>query len=37
MVQVRAALDEMWGDRLGALKAKAEADEPARRRRGQSA
>jgi DNA-binding transcriptional ArsR family regulator len=34
MVQVRAALDEMWGDRLEALKAKAEADEPARRGRG---
>ena len=34
--EVKAALDEMWGDRLGALKALAEA-EPASRRRGRPA
>ena len=32
LAQVRAALDELWGDRLGALKATAEADAPTRRR-----
>jgi DNA-binding transcriptional ArsR family regulator len=37
LVQVRAALDELWGDRLDALKVKAEAGEPARRRRGRTA
>lgn len=37
LVQVRTALDELWGDRLDALKAKAEGGEPARRRRGRTA
>lgn len=42
MAQVRAALDELWGDRLAALKTEAESsaaagDAPAHRRRGRSA
>ena len=37
LAQVRAALDEMWGDRLGALKATAEANSQTRRRRGRPA
>ena len=38
LAEVRAALDELWGDRLDALKAHAEAgDEPVRRRRSRSA
>jgi len=32
LAQVRDALDEMWGDRLDALKATAEAHRPTRRR-----
>jgi DNA-binding transcriptional ArsR family regulator len=35
--EVKAALDELWGDRLSALKARAEAQPPSRRRGGQSA
>jgi DNA-binding transcriptional ArsR family regulator len=35
LAEVRAALDELWGDRLGALKARAESDvRPDRRGRG---
>lgn len=37
LAQVRGALDELWGDRLDALKTRAEADQPARRRRDRSA
>ena len=38
LAQVRAALDELWGDRLGALKATAESTAPSgRARRGRSA
>jgi DNA-binding transcriptional ArsR family regulator len=37
LAQVRDALDEMWGDRLGALKATAEAGSQTRRQRGRSA
>jgi DNA-binding transcriptional ArsR family regulator len=37
LAQVRSALDELWGDRLDALKTRAEADQPARRRRDRSA
>ena len=37
LAQVRAALDELWGDRLDALEKRAEVDEPARRRRERSA
>jgi DNA-binding transcriptional ArsR family regulator len=37
LAEVRAALDELWGERLGALKTRAEAEAPARRRRGRSA
>lgn len=38
LAEVRAALDELWGDRLDALKARAEADDqPTRRRRRRSA
>jgi DNA-binding transcriptional ArsR family regulator len=34
LAEVRAALDELWGSRLDALKSRAEADtQPARRRR----
>jgi DNA-binding transcriptional ArsR family regulator len=36
LAEVKVALDDMWGDRLGALKALAEA-EPRDRRRGRSA
>ena len=32
LAQVRAVLDDLWGDRLGALNARARAEEPARRR-----
>ena len=34
--EVRAALDDLWGDRLDALRARAEA-EPARRQKGRTA
>jgi DNA-binding transcriptional ArsR family regulator len=37
LAEVKAALDELWGDRLGALKDRAEAEPPSRRRRGQPA
>ena len=37
LAEVRAALDELWGDRLGALKTRAEAQPTGRRRRGRSA
>lgn len=37
LAQVRGALDELWGDRLDALKTRAEADEPVRHRRDRSA
>jgi DNA-binding transcriptional ArsR family regulator len=37
LAEVKAALDELWGDRLSALKIRAEAQPPSRRRRGQSA
>lgn len=38
LAEVRAALDDLWGDRLDALKALAEAgNQPARRRRRRSA
>jgi DNA-binding transcriptional ArsR family regulator len=37
LAAVREALDELWGDRLGALKARAEAEPAGRRRRGRSA
>lgn len=37
LAQVRAALDELWGDRLDALRTRAEADLPRRGRRGRSA
>jgi hypothetical protein len=33
LAQVRAALDELWGDRLDALKATAESTAPAGRSR----
>jgi len=36
LAEVKAALDDMWGDRLGALKARAEAG-PSGRRRGRPA
>ena len=37
LAEVRAALDELWGDRLNALKARAETDDrQARRRRRRS-
>ena len=36
LAQVRAALDELWGDRLDALKTHAEADPTLRRRRGRT-
>ena len=36
LAEVRAALDELWGERLGALKTRAE-DQAASRRRGRSA
>jgi DNA-binding transcriptional ArsR family regulator len=32
LAEVRAALDELWGDRLNALKVRAEAGRPTRRR-----
>ena len=35
--EVRAALDELWTDRLGALKGEAEAEAPRKRSRGKSA
>ncbi len=35
--EVRAALDELWGDRLGALKQAAEAQPRSRRSKGRSA
>ena len=35
--EVRAALDELWTDRLGALKDEAEAGVPGKRSRGKSA
>lgn len=35
--EVRAALDELWGDRLGALKRQAEQGTSDRRRRAESA
>ena len=37
LAQVRSALDELWGDRLGALKARAETEQPGRRRGRRSA
>ena len=37
LAEVRAALDELWGDRLDALKVRAEATRPARRQRKRSA
>jgi DNA-binding transcriptional ArsR family regulator len=37
LANVRAALDELWGDRLDALKARAEADTSASNRRSRSA
>jgi DNA-binding transcriptional ArsR family regulator len=37
VAEVRAALDELWGDRLNALKTRAEADPSRRRQRGRSA
>ena len=37
LAEVRAALDELWGDRLDALKVRAESDAPARRGRSRSA
>lgn len=36
LAEVRAALDDLWGDRLDALRARAEA-EPNRRRKGRTA
>jgi DNA-binding transcriptional ArsR family regulator len=36
LAEVRAALDDLWGDRLDALRARAEAD-PVPRRKGRSA
>lgn len=36
LAEVRAALDDLWGDRLDALRARAEA-EPALQRRGRTA
>lgn len=36
LAEVRAALDDLWGDRLDALRARAES-EPKRRRRGRTA
>lgn len=36
LAEVRAALDELWGDRLDALRARAEA-EPRTRRKGRTA
>ena len=37
LAEVRAALDDLWGDRLDSLKTRAEADAPARRRQERSA
>ena len=37
LAQVKAALDELWGERLDALKARAEAEPASGRRRGRSA
>ena len=37
LAEVRSALDELWGDRLDALKARAESDAPAGHRRSRSA
>jgi DNA-binding transcriptional ArsR family regulator len=37
LAEVKAALDELWGDRLDALKARAEAEPAGRRRLGRSA
>ena len=37
LAQVRAALDELWGDRLDALKTHAERDPVVRRQRGRTA
>ena len=37
LAEVREALDELWGDRLLALKARAEAEPASQRRRGRSA
>ena len=37
LAEVKAALDELWGERLGALKTRAEAQPTGRRRRGRSA
>jgi DNA-binding transcriptional ArsR family regulator len=37
LADVRAALDELWGDRLDALKTRAEHDARPRRRRSRSA
>jgi DNA-binding transcriptional ArsR family regulator len=37
LAEVKAALDELWGDRLGALKARAEAQPASPRRRGRPA
>ena len=37
LAEVRAALDELWGDRLGALKRRAEAGQAAQRPRAESA
>jgi hypothetical protein len=37
LAEVRAALDELWGDRLDALKTRAEQREQTKRRRGRSA
>lgn len=36
LAEVRAALDDLWGDRLDALRSRAEA-EPTRRRKGRTA
>jgi hypothetical protein len=37
LAEVKAALDGLWGDRLGALKTRAEAQPASRRHRGRSA
>jgi DNA-binding transcriptional ArsR family regulator len=37
LAEVKAALDELWGERLGALKTRAEAQPAGRRHRGRSA
>ena len=37
LAEVRSALDELWGERLDALKTRAEAEKPTRRSRGRSA